>query len=229
LLCCRHLLDHISTPREFLSGLREIITARQDAMAYFEVPNCRDIFLGPYPWLIIYEHCLYFTNASLAQLFTECGYAVLRVGTSYGDTFSFVEARPAGQPQDGQNGRRADLSDLAAAIEVFPTRYAQVIESWHNRLGELLNKKDRVVLWGAGARAVGFTSAVGAADHIPFVVDLNSRKWGHYLSGTGQEIVPPEFLREYSPNAVIIMNAIYKDEIESQVRGLGLSSALLCL
>ena len=229
LLCCRHLLDHIGAPREFLSGLREIVTARHDAVAYFEVPNCRDIFLGPYPWLIIYEHCLYFTSHSLSQLFAECGYSVQRAGTAYGDTFAFVEARLAGRPQDGQNARLPDLSDLASAVETFPARYARVLESWHCRLRELMNKSDRVVLWGAGARSVGFTSAVGATDQIPFVVDLNPRKWGHYLSGTGQEIVPPEFLRNYSPNAVIIMNAIYRNEIESCVRGLGLTPEFLCL
>ena len=219
-----------SAPREFLTGLREIMAGRQDAVAYFEVPDCQDIFLGPYPWLIIYEHCLYFTRASLSQLFTECGYSVQRVGTGYGGTFAFVEARLAGQPQDGHNGSLPDLSELASTIETFPTRHARVLESWQGRLRKLVNRGDRVVLWGAGAPARWDSRApVGAADQIPFVVDLNPRKWGHYLSGTGQEIVPPEFLRKYSPNAVIIMNAVYRNEIESAVRALGLTPEFLCL
>jgi hypothetical protein len=229
LLCCRHLLDHIATPREFLSGLRPIMAGREHAIAYFEVPNCWDIFLGPYPWLIIYEHCLYFTCHSLSQLFAECGYSVQRSGTGYGDTFAFVEARLAGQPRDGRGPAVPDLAGLPSAIEKFPARYASVLESWHSRLRALMNERQRVVLWGAGARSVGFTSAVGAADQIRFVVDLNPRKWGHYLSGTGQEIVPPEFLRDYSPNVVIIMNRIYRNEIESSVRDMGLSPEFLCL
>jgi hypothetical protein len=122
-----------------------------------------------------------------------------------------------------------DLAGLPSAIEKFPARYASVLESWHSRLRALMNERQRVVLWGAGARSVGFTSAVGAADQIRFVVDLNPRKWGHYLSGTGQEIVPPEFLRDYSPNVVIIMNRIYRNEIESSVRDMGLSPEFLCL
>lgn len=229
LLCCRHLLDHLAAPREFLLGLRQIIAARPDAVAYVEVPECQEIFLGPYPWLIIYEHCLYFTRTSLSRLFTECGYSVQRMGTAYGDTFAFVEARLSGCSQDEQNATLSDLSDLASAIETFPARYARVLEDWHRRLQEIMNRGDRAVLWGAGARSVGFTSAVGAADQIPFVVDLNPRKWGHFLSGTGQEIVSPEFLRDYSPSAVIVMNAIYRNEIESRVQEMGLSPELLCL
>ncbi len=229
LLCCRHLLDHIAAPREFLSGLRPIMAGREHAVAYFEVPNCQDIFLGPYPWLIIYEHCLYFTCHSLSQLFAECGYSVQRSGTGYGDTFAYVEARLDGHPRDGRDPVLPDLGSLPSAIETFPARYASVLERWHSRLQERLSERQRVVLWGAGARSVGFTSAVGAADQIPYVVDLNPRKWGHYLSGTGQEIVPPEFLRKYSPNAVIIMNAIYRNEIETSVRDMGLSPEFLCL
>lgn len=229
LLCCRHLLDHISTPREFLTGLRELLTGQDDAIAYFEVPECRDIFVGPYPWLIIYEHCLYFTSRSLSRLFAECGYFVQGFGTTYGDSFAFVEARLARQT-DGEPGvSESDLSELAATVETFSSRYARVLEHWHLRLRERLSRGDRVILWGAGARAVGFTNAVGAADQIPYVVDLNPRKWAHYLSGTGQEIVPPEFLREYSPNVVIIMNSIYREEIESSVGALGLTPEYLCL
>jgi SAM-dependent methyltransferase len=229
LLCCRHLLDHIGAPRAFLCGLREILNGLPAAVAYFEVPECGSIFLQPYPWLIIYEHCLYFTKASLSRLFTECGYAVQRAGRAYGDTFAFVEARLAERSADRPSAGKPDLGGLAAAIETFPARHAGVLESWHARLRDRLNNGARLALWGAGARSVGFTSAVGAADQIPFVVDLNPRKWGHYLSGTGQEIVPPEFLREYRPSAVIVMNALYRNEIERSVRDLGLTPEFLCL
>lgn len=227
LLCCRHLLDHLSTPRQFLVESRGLLKS-PDAVAYFEVPDCTEIFLQPYPWLVIYEHCLYFTPASLARLFTECGYDVRRSGTSYGDTFAFVEAHAASSTVDTA-ARIADLALLANAIDSFPDRFGWVLDGWHDRLSGMLGEHGRVVLWGAGARSVGFTSAVRAADQIPYVVDLNPRKWGRYLSGTGQEIVPPEFLKEYRPTAVIVMNSIYADEIDRMVREMDINPTLLAL
>lgn len=228
LLCCRHLLDHIPDPRSFVCELRGVL-ADDASVAYFEVPECREIFVEPYPWLIIYEHCLYFTRASLSGFFGACGYSVARTGTAYGDTFAFVEAHRNGPPPAPTRQDAAELAALVSAIEAFPGRHARIVERWRQRLRTLADRGARVVLWGAGARSIGFTSAVGAADWIPYVVDLNPRKWGRFLSGTGQEIVPPEALREYAPAAVIIMNSIYRDEIANRIQELGMSPELLCL
>jgi hypothetical protein len=42
------------------------------------------------------------------------------------------------------------------------------------------------------------------------------------MAGTGQEIVAPEFLRTYQPDAVIIMNPVYRDEISRDLSAMGL-------
>jgi hypothetical protein len=49
------------------------------------------------------------------------------------------------------------------------------------------------------------------------------------LAGTGQLIVAPDFLQEYQPNAVIIMNAIYKNEIRQDLQEMGLSPEILTM
>jgi hypothetical protein len=59
-------------------------------------------------------------------------------------------------------------------------------------------------------------------EEIPYVVDINPNKWGMYVAGSGQKIVPPEFLTEFRPDTVIIVNPIYKDEIARAVHALGL-------
>jgi len=41
-----------------------------------------------------------------------------------------------------------------------------------------------------------------------------------YIAGTGQKIIPPEFLLKYKPDVVIVMNPIYKQEIQRQVEDL---------
>ena len=47
------------------------------------------------------------------------------------------------------------------------------------------------------------------------------------MAGTGQEVVSPEFLRDYKPDAVIVMNPIYKREIGETLEALGVSAEIL--
>jgi hypothetical protein len=49
------------------------------------------------------------------------------------------------------------------------------------------------------------------------------------MAGTGQEIVPPEFLRTYRPDVVFIMNPIYRSEIDAALRELGVVAELVPL
>jgi hypothetical protein len=79
-----------------------------------------------------------------------------------------------------------------------------------------------VVAWGAGAKAVTFLNIVDPGDVISHVVDINPRKTGRFVPGSGQEIVEPNALRELRPQMILLMNAIYRDEIGSAVRALGL-------
>src|SRR3546814_19695643 len=62
---------------------------------------------------------------------------------------------------------------------------------------------------------------------IDYVVDINPRKRGRFVPGTGQEIVDPAFLRDYRPDVLIVMNPEYQDEIATTAESLGLDSELV--
>ena len=49
------------------------------------------------------------------------------------------------------------------------------------------------------------------------------------MSGTGQKIVAPEFLKDYKPDVVIVMNGIYCDEIGKDLKKLGLDPEIVAL
>ena len=82
------------------------------------------------------------------------------------------------------------------------------------------------MVWGGGAKAVSFLNLLELGEAIEYVVDINPGKQGSYLAGTGQRIVPPEFLREHRPDEVIVMNPVYLVEIERQLGELGVSCTL---
>ena len=94
----------------------------------------------------------------------------------------------------------------------------------------------RVVLWGSGSKAVGFLTTLsaggasvvaGAADAVEAVVDINPRKHGTYMAGTGQKIVAPGFLKEFRPDVVIVMNPIYCTEIQHDLNKMGIQAQLV--
>lgn len=80
-------------------------------------------------------------------------------------------------------------------------------------------------MWGAGAKGVMFLNLVPGAESIREVVDMNPRKQGMFVAGTGQMIVAPEVLSDDSPDAVIVLNSAYRAEIAARLQAMGLAEA----
>ena len=51
-----------------------------------------------------------------------------------------------------------------------------------------------------------------------YAVDLNPRRSGTFIAGTGQQIMAPDFLAEYQPDVVVVMSPIYLPEITAQLQ-----------
>jgi 2-polyprenyl-3-methyl-5-hydroxy-6-metoxy-1,4-benzoquinol methylase len=218
-VCCRHVLEHIPAPVEFVRNIRKSVG--HQCKLYFEVPNALCTLKDLAIWDLIYEHCSYFTQNSLAQLFGACGFNILRLGEKYCGQFLGIELAPsgnAGYPRVPQ----MEAADLASG---FATTYHQNVGAWKKAFEQLRSESKRTVVWGSGSKGVTFLNTLKT--NVEYIVDLNTRKQGMYVAGTGQQIVPPQFLCEYKPDTIIIMNSIYEEEIRQTLREMGLSPALL--
>ena len=51
----------------------------------------------------------------------------------------------------------------------------------------------------------------------------------NFIPGIGKKYVQPKFLAEYKPDAVIIMNGIYKDEIAKTLHDMGVYPEIFAL
>ena len=60
-------------------------------------------------------------------------------------------------------------------------------------------------------------------DEIAHAVDVNSRRAGTYLAGSGQMIVTPDALKDLKPDYVVLMNPIYHEEISADLRAMNLA------
>jgi cyclopropane fatty-acyl-phospholipid synthase-like methyltransferase len=226
-IVCRHTLEHISPVGEFLRLIRRTIGDRTDTVVLFELPDVLRVLRETAFWDVYYEHCSYFGIGSLVRLFRACGFDVLSARMEYDDQYIVLEARPTEQESssvhiDGED----DLDALASAVAHFEESYAATIQEWRSRVAAAAAQGKRVVIWGGGSKGVAFLTALGGAAPIEYAVDINPFKADKYLAGGGQRVVAPEFLREYQPGVVIVMNPIYRDEIQADLDRLGVSAEL---
>ncbi|HMN27972.1 MAG TPA: hypothetical protein PKE45_07435, partial [Caldilineaceae bacterium] len=94
------------------------------------------------------------------------------------------------------------------------------LESWRQN-------GQKVVLWGAGSKGITFLNVLGQYGEIEYAVDINPRKSGKFVTGTGQQIVSPAFLRDYQPDIVLLMNPVYLGEVQQTLDSLGVRAQIV--
>ncbi|MCK5618502.1 MAG: methyltransferase, partial [Candidatus Krumholzibacteria bacterium] len=87
----------------------------------------------------------------------------------------------------------------------------------------------RAVIWGAGSKGVTFLNLLDPEGRIGYAVDVSPNKKGKFVAGTGQPVVSADFLLEYRPNDILVMNPVYQAEIAGMVREMGIEAAVRCL
>lgn len=222
LICSRHVLEHIEKPRPFIAMVREAIGDNLNTALYFEVPNALYTFRELGIWDFIYEHPSFFPSTSLAYLFETSGFENVEVTPRFGDQFLGLEAAPGA---DGTNSPEfeKDVAQVASFVNDFSHRYQSKINLWRMRLGKINEVSQKAVVWGAGSKGVTFLNLLKENAEIEFIVDINPRKQGMFVPGTGEAIISPEQLKRYKPDHIILMNSIYEEEIRKMVENLGIS------
>ncbi len=227
-ICCRHTLEHICAPGEFMRTLRKAVGTRQNTIVFFDLPNILRILREGAFWDIYYEHCSYFSPGSLARLFRLSGFELVQVALDYGDQYALIVARPS----SSTSGRRtefdleADLDNLHVGVEDFAESCPKHIEAWRKALGRRLADGQTVAIWGSGSKCVAFLTTIGLEDEIRLVVDINPYRHGKYIPGTGHRISAPSALTENPPDLVIVMNPVYRAEIQDEIDRMGIHPKL---
>jgi len=223
-IICRHVLEHIPSPFDFLTSIRQAISDINKTVIFFEVPNALFTFRDLGIWDIIYEHCSYFIPNSMQYLFSRCGFNVLEIAEEFGGQFLRLEAKPE---QGAVPFHSEELSEFYRYIGVFIDKFRNKLEAWQNNLEKMMQANQRVVIWGAGSKGVTFLNMFDSSEVIHYAVDLNPRKQNMYIPGTGQKIVSPDFLVDFRPDSVLVMNPLYYQEIKQRIDKLGISPQLI--
>jgi hypothetical protein len=228
-VCCKMTLEHIPDTLRFMRTVRRSIGERTGTKVFFMIPEVLRILRDRAFWDIYYEHCSYFSPGSLAGLFRRSGFVVEALGTEYDDQYLTIEARVGSDDGARRLPLEEDIQDLRTEIESFVRDIDRTERRWTERLRSFAADGRKTVIWGGGSKGVAFLTKLGIRDHIRYAVDINPYKHGTFMAGTGQEIVSPEFLRTYQPDAVVVMNPIYMREIGAALSALGVAADLLSI
>ena len=157
----------------------------------------------------------------LARLFRREGFSLTDLRLEFDDQYILLE----GELGDGGSAfpLEDDLERTMAAVEHFSEEYRRRLD----RLREKVDLAERPVIWGAGSKGVAFLSTMEATEaDVAFAVDINTRKQGRFMPGTGHEVVAPDRLTEYRPDLVLVMNGIYLGEIGKELADMGVKAEL---
>ena len=226
---CRHTLEHIAPVQEFMRLVRETIGNRHQVNVFFELPDMERVLETGVFWDVYYEHCTYFTRGSLARLFRAEGFDVQDLYKAYDDQYLMIEAKPVASPTVATLPQEDDLASTAALVKKFTKEVDNRLQDLSEAAHRWRRSGQKVAIWGSGSKCVSLMSSMELGDTLQAIVDINPHKHGKFLAGSGWEIEGPDALTALRPDAVIIMNSIYTEEIRHELATRGLRPELLPL
>lgn len=222
-LLCRHVIEHIAQPFEFLSGLRSALGTSPACRLFFETPCADWIFANLTIWDFFYEHCSIFTDQSIRCLFNRAGFKVDSVAHVFGGQYLWMEASmPANlEVVETQNAISRDKMLKFAAFE------RDIVARWQQTV-LTLRAEGPVGVWGAGAKGVTFVNLLDKnCDAIKLLVDMNPDKHGRFVPGTGHPVVGYEQIAAAGIKNLIVMNPNYLAEISDLLKKSGIMVNLI--
>lgn len=220
---CRHTLEHIWDVDGFLQLLARWARRNPDRVVLFEVPASERIFSECAFWDIYYEHCSYFTRASLSYAFAHAGFDVQSVVLAYDDQYLLLEARAAKSRAIAAAPR--DVAAVRNSALVFGDRARHAIEQARRSM-RALAQQGRLVIWQGAAKTVGFLTAIADPTSAVCAIDVNPQRHDMYLPGLGLEVTSPDKLKVLKPRNVVLMNPVYYAEVKSSLLATGSDARL---
>jgi SAM-dependent methyltransferase len=214
ILICSHVIEHISNPKSLLKTIRHSLSNSRKSMIFFETPSVEWILKNNVIWDFFYEHCSYFSKNSLINLFLSEGFKIENISNFFENQYFWIEASTADKIEEDfiHSGHILDL------VNQYQNSESYIIGKIQKLTEELASKKN-ISIWGAGAKGVTFANLVDpSCSLISYLIDINPNKQGHYIPGTGHQIINYKDIKKYDVDSVILMNQNYFDEIKSLLK-----------
>lgn len=211
---CRHVIEHVADPLTLLRSIRSALSGSPQPLVWFETPDVTWILKNRVIWDFFYEHCSLFSPATIRAAFELAGFKVARVASVFGGQYLWSEASPA-QPAINPDFAPEVTPALAAG---FGNLEQNRVLRWRADLRAMKDGHSRIGVWGAGAKGATFVNLVDPQTTlVTAVIDVNPRKQGRFVPGTGHAVLAPERIADLGLSALLVLNPNYASEISAYV------------
>jgi SAM-dependent methyltransferase len=215
-----NVLAHVADTNGFVSGIATIL--KDDGLAVIECPYVRDLIDACEFDTIYHQHLCYVSLSALDRLFRRHGLFVIdveRVPIHGGSLRLFLAKRD--EPAESVRGLLAEERFLQIDQPVYFEKFGERVRRSRCALRTLVEglKRDghRVAGYGAAAKGCTLLAYTGiGAEHLEFLVDRSSFKWGRYFPGNHLVIRHPDSLLECQPDFALLLAWNFADEIIAQ-------------
>jgi hypothetical protein len=108
-------------------------------------------------------------------------------------------------------------SCLLKSAEIFQSSVKNKKEKLKSKIKKLM-KHGNIALWGAAGKGVCLANTIDPnREFIECLIDLNPKKRGKFIPGTGHEIINFTEIEQRKIKTAIVMNPNYYDEIKKLI------------
>ncbi|MBF0216025.1 MAG: methyltransferase domain-containing protein [Candidatus Omnitrophica bacterium] len=216
----RHVLEHLGEPVSFLRRLTKSPAIKQGTLLIAEVPDLEWIMENGAYIDITYEHCNYFTKASLATMLADLGFGIENVRNVYGGQYILLSAYygRTGKDYEAGKGHLGRRQYDSARIDSARVRDISFVRD-----------SGKLSVWGASGKGVVFLNNLPdeILKNIEYVIDINPNKQEKYLPRVAKKIFSPDVLRGCVKKKILVMNGVYKSEIIRKLSEIGANADVI--
>lgn len=216
LILSRHVFEHIEFSKDFLKIINEPIRTYDDVPVFIEVPDFQWIVENKTFWDLCYEHCNYFSERSLKEVFHNTWSKLTKISKAFNNQYLWVEGILNPEKKDISNyfPHKIETHD----IQIFIDSIDETKRGIRERIVYYKNDNFGIVVWGMATKGVIFTNIIDNENTlIEYCIDINEEKQDKYSPISGHLISNPKILEtiSYTKIVIIIMNSNYVDEIKA--------------
>lgn len=223
LLVANNVIAHVPDLHDFVGGMAELLAPAGAATVEFQ--HVLNVLERNQFDTIYHEHFCYHSLIAIEKLFTRHGLAVFDVEElpSHGGSLRLFLDH-GNRPAEGRVQRMRDRERSAGLdrMETYAAYGARVAAAKRAVLTFLIEEQARgktFAAYGAPAKGNTFLNYCGIGpDFLPYTVDKNPHKQGHYLPGLRIPIREPEHVARTRPDYLFILPWNLRDEIMEQMK-----------